>query len=359
MKAITVHPGLAASVRLDDVPEPDPADGAVLVETIAAGVCGTDRDLIEGAYGAAPAGRTRLVLGHESLGRVRSAPEGCGLLPGQLVVGIVRRPDPVPCEACAAGEWDMCRNGRYREHGIKDLDGFCRERFRMDVDALVPVDNALGIRGVLLEPASIVAKAWTHVDRIGGRSRWTPRKALVLGAGPVGLLAALFARHRGLDVFVLDRVSRGPKPELVRRLGATYFEGAIAATCVDVDIVIECTGSASLVLDAMKCVAPNGIVCLTGLSSRHRVLSVDIAALNNGLVLDNNVVFGAVNANRLHYDDAARTLAETDQTWLDGLITRRVPLEQWRDAYESSPDDVKTVLQFAAMDGRTTAGSPV
>jgi glucose 1-dehydrogenase len=347
--AITITPGEPGSARLEDVPEPEPNEGNVLVETLAIGICGTDRELIAGSYGEAPPGRRRLVLGHESLGRVVTAPGESGLAPGDLVVPIVRRPDPVPCDECAVGEWDMCRNGQYTEHGIKGRDGFCRERFRADVPYVVRVDLRLGLTGVLLEPASIIAKAWDHIDHIGARSRWVPRRVLVLGAGPVGLLAALFAAVRGLDVHVVDRVTTGPKPDLVRRLGGHYHSDGIAGACSEVDVLLECTGAPQLVFEAMRCVAPNGIVCLTGLSSGRRALQIDVGALNNELVLENNVVFGTVNANRRHYDEAARTLARAERTWLSGLITRQVPLERWTEAYAPAEHDVKTVLQFRAI----------
>jgi glucose 1-dehydrogenase len=167
--ALTVIPGHAGSARLEDMPEPSPADGSVLVRSIALGVCGTDREIMSGEYGAAPRGETRLILGHESLGRVESAPAASGFSPGDLVVGIVRRPDPVPCCACAAGEWDMCRNGLYTERGIKERHGFGSERFRVEPDFAVRIDPALGLLGVLLEPASITssgsAAARSHGDR--------------------------------------------------------------------------------------------------------------------------------------------------------------------------------------------------
>src|SRR5215207_10013840 len=205
MRAITVCPGIANSARLDEVPEPPPADGAVLVRALALGVCGTDREILSGAYGLAPAGESRLVLGHESLGEVEAAPAGCGVAAGDLVVGIVRRPDPVPCSACGAGEWDMCRNGRYTERGIKERHGFGAERFRIEPEFAIKIDPSLGILGVLLEPASILAKAWDHTERIGRRAQvWEPKTLLVTGAGPVGLLAALIGVQRGLDVHVLD-----------------------------------------------------------------------------------------------------------------------------------------------------------
>ncbi len=348
MKAITVQPGTAGSVRLDDIAEPDPAEGEVLVQTRAIGVCGTDREIIEGAYGLAPAGDDRLVLGHESLGRVLDAPAGSGFQAGDSVVGIVRRPDPVPCQWCAAGEWDMCRNGAYTEHGIKGLHGFARERYRAAADSLVRVEPALGLAGVLLEPASVIAKGWEHVDRIAARAHWAPRRALVCGAGPVGLLAALIAVQRGYDVHVMDRVIEGTKPELVQRLGATYHAGNLVDAGDDIDIVFECTGAPKLLFEAMHSVAPNGIVCLTGVSPGHGSVRVDAGALNNELVLENNVVFGSVNANRRHYQQGAEALARADAAWLEALITRHVPLHQWQEAYRPAENDVKTVLVFGA-----------
>src|SRR3989440_7764812 len=191
MRALTVIPGQAGSARLEDVPEPPIEDGPVLVQTLAVGVCGTDLEIVEGKYGWPPPGRQRLVLGHESLGRVLEAPVGSGLASGDLVVGIVRRPDPVPCPNCAVGEWDMCRNGRYTERGIKEHDGYCSERYRIHPEYAVQVASHLTRTLVLLEPASVLAKAWDHIERIGHRAVWKPRKVLVTGAGPIGLLAAL------------------------------------------------------------------------------------------------------------------------------------------------------------------------
>jgi threonine dehydrogenase-like Zn-dependent dehydrogenase len=239
----------------------------------------------------------------------------------------------------------MCQNGLYREHGIKRLHGFAAGRYGLNPRFIVRVDPALGERGVLIEPASVVAKAWEHIARIGERSYWTPERVLVTGAGPIGLLAALFGVQRGLDVHVLDRAEQGPKPQLVADLGATYHTGDIAAIG-SADIVLECTGAGPLVIAVMGHVRPNGIVCLTGVSSGGRTIQIDAAALNRELVLENNVVFGSVNANRRHYEQAAAALAQADPRWLDRLITRRVPIADWREAIEKRPDDVKTILRF-------------
>src|SRR5262245_7046062 len=202
MKAVTVEPGRLDSARLEDVAEPDLREGAVLVEAVAVGVCGTDVEIVEGKYGWSPSGSDRLVLGHESLGRVLDPGHAAGLDAGDLVVGIVRRPDPVPCPNCAVGGWDMCRNGQYNERGIQSLHGFMSDRWRIEPEFAVKVDRSFGILGVLLEPATVVAKAWEQVAAVGHRALWEPRTVLVTGAGPIGLLAALIGQQRGLDVHV-------------------------------------------------------------------------------------------------------------------------------------------------------------
>src|ERR687896_1298506 len=251
MRAVTLVPKRAGTADLTDEPEPDPSEGELLVEAVAVGVDGTDQEIIDGAYGWAPPGKDRLVLGHESLGRVQEAPDGGGFSPGDLVVGIVRHPDPDPCINCAVGEWDMCRNGRYTEHGIKERDGFIRERYRLEPGFAVKADPGLGRLAVLIEPTSVVAKAWDHVDRIGGRGPWMPERALVTGAGPIGLFAAMIGVQRGLDVHVLDRVTEGPKPALVEDLGATYHAD-IEETTERFDVAIECTGVGPLVFHAVE-----------------------------------------------------------------------------------------------------------
>lgn len=346
MRAITVEPGTPNSVRLEDRPEPVRDSISLLVETIALGICGTDREIIDGQYGWAPPGVRRLILGHESLGRVIAAPGGSDFTEGELVVGIVRRPDPVPCPACAVGEWDMCRNELYTERGIKALDGFGAELFLLEPDYAVKVAPDLGMLGVLLEPASVLAKAWDHIDRMGDRTRsWRPKSALITGAGPVGLLAALMARQRGLELHVMDRNRSGPKPALIRALGGAHHAGAIPGDLAP-DVIIECTGAPSVVIDVLCHAAGAGIVCLTGVSTGGRPLPFDSGEFNRRMVLRNDVVFGSVNANRAHYEAAAAALAAADPEWLEALITRRVPLARWPEAFERRSDDVKVVLQF-------------
>ena len=343
MRAVTIEPGKPNSLALEHVEDPHTSDGAVLVQTRAIGVCGTDRELVDGTHGAAPPGRSRLILGHESLGRVIDAPHGSGFARGDTVVGVVRHPDPVPCASCAVGEWDMCRNGKYTERGIKQADGFCVECWRAEPGFLLKTRPALGLAGVLLEPASVLAKAWEHIERIGARSSIAPQRVLITGAGPVGLLAAMIGMQRELEVHVMDHNDAGPKPGLARALGARYHT---AFPSFSADIVIECTGVPAVIAQTIEASAPGAIVCLTGLGGEPHAASLDVATLNDSLVLGNRVVFGTVNANLRHYRAAEEALARADPGWLDNLITRRVALKDWREAYEKRRGDVKTVLLF-------------
>ena len=349
MKAITVEPLTAGSARLEDLPEPDPHDGSVLVEAIAVGVCGTDVEMVEGKYGWAPPGRTRLVLGHESLGRVIDPGSSRSLRAGDLVVGIVRRPDPVPCPNCAVGEWDMCRNGQYTERGIKAIDGFMSERWRIEPEYAMRVDQSLGLLGVLLEPTTVVAKAWEQVAAVGQRAFWEPHVVLVTGAGPIGLLAALVAVQHGLEVHVLDRVSTGLKPELVRALGATFHSGAVSELPFEPEVIVECTGVGQVIADSLRKVGAGGIVCLTGVGTGGRTTGFSAADVAATMVLRNNVVVGSVNANKRHWYRASEVLARADRTWLSRLITRREPPERFLPALHRDPDDIKVIVEFAGV----------
>ncbi len=346
MRAVTVQPLKAGTAELSDIPEPDPAEGSILVEAVAVGVDGTDQEIIDGQYGEPPPGKDRLVLGHESLGRVLEAPADSGVSEGDLVIGIVRHPDPVPCPQCAAGEWDMCTNGQYTEHGIKGRDGFIRERYRLQPGRAVKADPSLGDLAVLTEPTSVVAKAWDHVERIGSRATWKPRRALITGAGPIGLFAAMLGAQRGIEMHVVDRVTEGPKPALVEDRGWCYHSDLEQTEEGGFDVVIECTGVGTLVFHAIEHTAPGGVMCLTGIASSDRKIPIDAAALNKDMVLHNTVVFGSVNASRRHYEQAAEGLVNADPAWLERLITRRVPLDRWNEALEREPDDVKTVIAF-------------
>src|SRR6516164_3224259 len=347
MKAITVKPKVPGSAQLEDIPEPDEGEGRVLVEAVAVGVCGTDVEIVEGRYGWAPPGKTNLVLGHESLGRVVDPGTSTALRKGDLVVGIVRRPDPVPCPSCAVGEWDMCRNGRYTERGIKEIDGFMSERWRIEPEYAMPVDSSLGLLGVLLEPTTVVTKAWEQVVTIGQRAFWEPRTVLVTGAGPIGLLAALLGVQRGLEVHVLDRAESGSKPDLVRALGAKYHTGTVRNVGFEPDVLIECTGVGAVVADSVQAVASGGVICLTGVGSGAWTAGLAAAEIAAQLVLKNNVIVGSVNANKRHWFKASEALSRADRSWLSRLITRRELPGNFAQALERKPEDIKVVIQFS------------
>ncbi len=349
MRAITVEPGRPQTARLEEVAEPPVSDGGLLVQSLALGICGTDREILSGMYGSAPVGESRLILGHESLGRVLEAPPESGLKRDDLVVGIVRRPDPVPCRCCAVGDWDMCLNGGYSERGIKDRHGYGSERFRLEPEFAVKIDPALGRLGVLLEPASILAKAWDHTERIGRRVQdWQPRTLLVTGAGPIGLLAALMGTQRGLDVHVLDHPYEPTKARLVKDLGGTYDDDTGKVEDWRPDIMMECSGAPALIARLLARTAPAGILCLVGVSAPGQNVELDLGRVCRTLVLDNHTVFGTVNANRKHYETAARVLARADPAWLSRLITRQVPIREWEQAISQCPEDIKVVIEFEA-----------
>jgi threonine dehydrogenase-like Zn-dependent dehydrogenase len=345
MRALTVEPGKSETLALSDVPEPEPDSDALLVKALAVGLCGTDREIIEGGHGSAPAGERSLVLGHESLGEVLKAPAGSSFKAGDLVVGIVRRPDPAPCAACAAGEWDMCQNGEFTERGIKGAHGFASERFTLRERFAVAVPTQLRETGILLEPTSIVAKAWEQIDRIASHMPYRPRRVLVTGAGPIGLLAALMGVQRHYDVSVLDHSLHENKSKLVRELGAHYCL-ALDQLAGPPEIVVECTGAAQLVIDVCRASSRNGIVCLTGLSGGQRAVQFSAGSFNNDLVLENDIVFGTVNANMRHYQAALDALQRAPKGYLEAMITRRVTIERFAEAFEKKPGDIKTTLEW-------------
>jgi threonine dehydrogenase-like Zn-dependent dehydrogenase len=344
VQVMTVVPGKPDTAAVATRPEPDERDGSVLVEGLAVGICGTDREIIHSGAGAPPPGRPEIVLGHESLGRVLDAPDGSGPHRGDLVVGIVRRPDD--CPTCARDEWDFCRTGRYTERGIKEADGYGAQRWRADPKYLVRLEPGLHQVGVLLEPTSVVAKAWAQIDLIRRRCWDGSRVALITGAGPIGLLAALLAVQRGYQTHLFDLATSGPKPELAAALGATYHTGTINDLPIRPDVVVEATGVGDLVFDLLDQTGPNSVVCLSGINPGTHTVPIPANLINRLLVMGNGAVFGTVNAGPRNYQQAAQALAAADRGWLERLITRRVPLSSWTDALRPDPTDVKVVVDL-------------
>lgn len=241
----------------------------------------------------------------------------------------------------------MCRNGQYTERGIKQIDGYMSERWRIEPEFAIKVDPTLGVLGVLLEPTTVVTKAWAHVIAVGVRAFWEPRNVLVTGAGPIGLLAALIGKQRGLDVHVLDRATTGPKPAIVRDLGATYHSCTVSTLGFEPDIIIECTGVGSVISESIQSVASGGIVCLTGVGQGGETGKKAVADVAAAAVLKNVVVVGSVNANKKHWHRAGEVLARADRAWLSRLVTRKEKPENFSKALERQADDIKVIIQFS------------
>jgi glucose 1-dehydrogenase len=343
---MTVAPGQPGSAATEDLPEPDRRDGELLVRGRLIGVCGTDREIADGSYGEAPADADRLIIGHEGLGEVLAAPAQSGFSPGDLVAGIVRRPDPVPCPACAAGHWDMCRNDRFFERGIVRSHGYGSQLWSVEPEYAVRIPSELGELGVLLEPTSVLAKAWDQVDRIAERGFARRDTALVTGAGPIGLLAALLGAQRGYEMHVVDLPIEGAKRDLVESLGGIYHSGDAAAVDAEMDVVIECTGIGAVGRAAATRLVNGGIISLTGIMDADTTQAVNSTEMNRRMVLRNAVLFGTVNAGRRHWEQAADALAAADPAWLSQMITRSVPLSNWTDALERQADDIKVVVDL-------------
>jgi threonine dehydrogenase-like Zn-dependent dehydrogenase len=221
------------------------------------------------------------------------------------------------------------------------------ERWRIEPDYAIKVDTSLGLLGVLLEPTSVVTKAWEETEAIGNRAFWEPRTVLITGAGPIGLLAALLGKQRGLEVHVLSREDSGPKPELVRALGATYYSGSVMGIGFEPDVIIECTGAGQVIADSIQGVASGGVVCLTGIGTGGKTIGAGAADIAAEAVLRNKVVVGSVNANKRQWYKAGLALARADRSWLSRLVTRCERPENFTSALQRKPDDIKVVVQFS------------
>jgi threonine dehydrogenase-like Zn-dependent dehydrogenase len=340
VRALVTTPGAARTTRVADVPDARATVGSVLLRTVEVGVCGTDREISDGLFGVAPDGADRLVLGHEFLGTVEE--NGHGYSRGDLVTATVRR-SCGHCAACLAGAPDACDTGDYLERGITRLDGFASELVAEEPANLVAVPRSLGRLGVLAEPASICARGIRHARAIGGRQPWTPKRALVIGTGAIGMLATFLLRLEDCAVWTAGRRPSGSdKAQLIEAVGARYVstaDSSLADLATEVggfDLVLEATGDAQVMLDTLALLRRNGVACLLGLDGREQQVRLDGRVIGIDTVLQNRALFGSVNANRVDWLAAVEQLDRAHARWPDVLtacVGLRVPLDRYEEAF--------------------------
>jgi len=354
MMGLVVTPGVSDSMRLEDL-QAGHSNGrdTVLVRTLEVGVCGTDRTIRAGGYGAAPQGADRLIVGHEAVGVVER-PAG-RFEEGDLVAPTVRRPCG-ECANCASGEMDACRTGRFQERGILGRHGFAAEVFTEHPEYLVPIPKALDRLGVLAEPASIAQRGLRHAYAVGRRQGWEPRRAIVLGVGAIGMLTVYMLRLRDVETWAM---ARGPatssRAELVGASGASYVstsEKRLTELGLEIggpDLIMEAAGSPELILDAVKALGVNGVLCVRGIDADRRTLEVDSTLFTEDLVLYNKSIIGSTNAGPPDWPQGVRDLEAIAQRWPDALsqiVGLSVPPDRFAEAL-AFRDGVKATISFS------------
>ncbi len=358
MKAIAVIPGKQNSIHMQDAPDPTPGVGEALVRLIRVGLCGTDAEINSGLYGETPKGSDYLILGHENFGVVEKvADEVKGIKPGDYVVASVRRPCN-ECFNCQHGRADLCTSGNYTERGIKGRHGYMAEHYVESPDYLFKIDEEIKEIGVLLEPMTIVEKGAAEAMEIQKRLPSKPRTAMVLGAGPVGLLAAAALRVRDLDTLVVSKEDDSdPRAQIAKQMGCRYHSVAKASLddlskqIPSPDVILECTGSTAVGFKAMQMLAADGILCLLSVTGGDKTELVHAAEINRDLVLRNNVVFGSVNASPKHYQLAIRALKAAEKNWpgtLAQLITTRLPWTDYAKWFNKEVSGIKSTLEISS-----------
>jgi threonine dehydrogenase-like Zn-dependent dehydrogenase len=368
MKAVTVTPGVPMSSELRNIPEPslDDVSGGrgVLVRIIRVGLDGTDREINAGEYGAAPEGSDFLVLGHESFGVVvEVGPAVTEFAPGDFVVARVRRAGRSFYDRL--GMPDMTTDEHYFEHGISRVHGFLTERYVEEPECLIRIPKGLREVAVLLEPTSIVEKGIHQAYEIQRRLKvWQPRRAAVLGAGTIGLLATMILRNRGLEVVTMG-LDEPPylNSELIEALGARYVATRnrtipqIEAEHGQFDLIFEATGFSPIVFEAMcLLLGKNGVIVLSSVTGGSKRVEVSADAINLDFVLGNKVMVGTVNANREHFEAGVGDLAIAEAQfpgWLDRLLTHPIHgLEEFSKAFEllGAPGTIKVFIEVSPAD---------
>lgn len=361
MRAVAVLPGKRDSAHLIDIPKPAlrdiPGGRGVLIRVLRVGLDGTDHEINAGEYGITPAGDEFLVLGHESLGVVEAiGPNVTELAVGDHVVARVRRAGTSVYDLIDTP--DMTTDDEYFEHGISRVHGFLTEYYVEEPRYLIGIPPGLADVAVLLEPLSVAEKGIIQAYEIQRRLKlWQPRRAAVLGAGTIGLLATMIVCNRGLDVTVFG-LDEPPylNSELVAALGAQYVSTRQSPVSAHggFDLVFEATGYSPIIFDAMcHLLAKNGVLVLASVTGGMRRSDVPSDAINLDFVLGNKVMFGTVNANREHFEAGVRDLAITQAQhpgWLSRLLTHPVRgLDRFAEALGNlgRPGVIKTDVEIA------------
>jgi threonine dehydrogenase-like Zn-dependent dehydrogenase len=347
MRAAAVFPAKKSLQVVNDFPEPKlESPTAVKLRVLNVGVCGTDRDIASFQYGfPPPEGSDFLVMGHECVGEIiEVGPEVHDFKPGDLAIPMVRRPCAHPeCLPCRSGRQDFCSTGDYKERGIKQMHGFLTEQIVDDAHYMNPVPRAIRDVAVLVEPLTIAEKGLIQALDIQKRLPWGNRqhKAVVLGAGPVGLLGTMALRNAGFDVTVYSR-SREPdeSADIAKAVGAKYISSQdktvdqLGAEVGNIDVIYEATGVSTFAFDVLRVLGTNGLFILTGVPGNHGPVSIDTDKIMRNLVLKNQCLLGTVNAGKDAFQNAVTGLAAFHAAWPDavkGLITGRFPLERFAD----------------------------
>jgi threonine dehydrogenase-like Zn-dependent dehydrogenase len=353
VRAIIAEPPKRNSVKLVEIPKPPLEKGQVLLKTLCVGIDGTDREINEGVYGSPPSGSRYLVLGHEAVARVQEIGDRVeGFSEGDLVVPTVRRPCEENCPNCRIGETDMCLTGNYFEHGIYKLHGFASEYAVSDANFLIKIPTDLEDLAVLLEPLSIAEKAVTQSFKIQERMVWEPKKAFVVGAGPLGLLATMILRLKGLKVYAAaTREKESLKARIVRSVGGTYInvrETPIESLEEKFDIVIEASGRVEAALEALNLLGPNSVMCFLGIYREKRACK-EFGKVLTTMVLGNRLMFGSVSSNKSHFEMGIKDMSEIKRRYknvLKMLITKKLHPTDFERAFKSETEDIKTIIYF-------------
>jgi threonine dehydrogenase-like Zn-dependent dehydrogenase len=364
MKAIAVFPGKPESVHLARLDKPSldevPGGRGVLVKVLRVGVDGTDKEINAAEYGAAPPGYAFLVIGHESFGQVEAVgPNVTEVQPGDYVVPTVRRPGKSLYDVI--GKSDMTTDDTYFERGINLRHGYLTEYFVDDAEFIVKVPRGLKEVGVLLEPLTVVEKGIAQAYEIQRRLRvWRPRRAAVMGAGTIGLLATLVLRLRGMEVVTFGRRKKPyMNADLLEMLGARYqsteelsiVEGA--KRFGPFDVIFEATGNSQVVFESMQALGKNGVLVLSSVTGGDKKIEVPADRINLEFVLGNKVMVGTVNANREYFEMGARDMAHAESEyagWLGRLLTHPVQgLENYRELFRQLTEAKGAIKVFCEV----------